>query len=399
MATKKKARSLLQRGKAAIAKQRGTRKRSTPGAPPRQIRYGVVGIGHIAQAAVLPAFAHAVENSTLVALFSGDPEKQRRLSRRYKVPVFSYEDFERGVREAGIEAVYIALPNSLHAEFTERAAKLGVHVLCEKPMATSVEECARMISACEAANVRLMIAYRLHFEPATLAAIEAVRSGRIGEARVFNSAFSFQLAKDNIRSRRALGGGVLWDIGIYCLNAARNLFRTEPIEVFAYTSSGRDARFLEVEEGGAVVLRFPGDRLASFTTSFGTVYTSSYELLGTNGRVRVENAFDYSGTIKVTIVSGGKTRHLEVGDSDQFAPELVHFSQCILTGKKPGPDGHEGLADVRVLAAIYESAQTGRSIRLEPVQKRQRPTGKQELSKPRLEDSPELVNVEEPAQG
>src|SRR6186713_2890736 len=148
--------------------------------PARPVRYAVVGLGHIAQVAVLPAFAHARRNSQLMALVSGDSTKRKALSRKYGVPhVYPYEAFEQCLNE--VDAVYIALPNSMHAEYTIRAAQAGVHVLCEKPMAVTVRECQRMIAACRHARVKLMVAYRLHFESLNLAAMEMARLGQLGE--------------------------------------------------------------------------------------------------------------------------------------------------------------------------------------------------------------------------
>src|SRR5688500_15706034 len=139
------------------------------------VRYAVVGLGHIAQVAVLPAFAHA-RNSTLAALVSDDARKRQELARRYRVEsTYGYDQFEECLEQ--VDAVYIALPNSMHAEYTIRAAQAGVHVLCEKPMAVTVEECQRMIAACRKAGVKLMIAYRLHFETLNLAAMEVARRG------------------------------------------------------------------------------------------------------------------------------------------------------------------------------------------------------------------------------
>jgi len=362
----------------------------------RQVSYAVVGLGHIAQAAVLPAFANAGENSRLGALISGDAEKQERLARKYKVRGYGYEDLERCVEETGVEAVYVALPNSMHADFVGRAAALGLHVLCEKPMAVNSAECHRMIADCDHAGVKLMIAYRLHFEEANLKAIEAVRQGLIGQPRVFDSTFSFQVAADNIRTDRKLGGGVLWDIGIYCLNAARYLFRAEPVEVSCMTAGGRDARFAETEEGASVQLRFPGDRLASFAVSFGTTATARYQLLGTEGQLQLENAYEYEEEMELKLINAkGRARVQRVEAHDQFAPELVYFSRCILENRRPEPDGHEGLADVRVIEAAYESARTGRSIRLEPVQKHRRPTAEQNLTRPPAKE-PTLVNADAP---
>ena len=202
------------------------------------VRYAVVGLGHIAQVAILPAFAHA-KNSKLVALITGDPLKARKLSKKYGTPAFHYDQFERAVHEAKIEAVFIALPNTLHRPFTERAARAGVHVLCEKPMATTEKDCRAMIAECEKANVRLMIAYRLHFAPSHLEAIALARSGKLGDLRYFSSIFGSQVRPDNIRTDPTDGGGPLRDLGVYCINAARYLFGEEPLEVRAIKLSKR----------------------------------------------------------------------------------------------------------------------------------------------------------------
>src|SRR3954468_16916058 len=176
--------------------------------PRRQIRYAVVGLGHIAQVAVLPAFANARENSVLAALVSGDAAKRETLARRYGIShTYGYEDYEDCLHGGQVDAVYIALPNSMHREYAERAADAGVHVLCEKPMAVTEDECEAMMRAAERNGVRLMVAYRLHFERANLEAIEIARSGSISEPRLFDAAFTMHVADGNIRLERRLGGG------------------------------------------------------------------------------------------------------------------------------------------------------------------------------------------------
>jgi len=194
----------------------------------------VVGLGYISQVAVLPAFANAKENSQLTAIVSGDPEKLRRLSRKYNVRrTYSYEQYTDCLESGEIDAVYIALPNHMHAAYTRSAAQLGIHVLCEKPMAMDETECEGMIAAAQSGGAKLMIAYRLHFERGNLQAVQAVNSGKIGEPRIFNSIFSQQVKAGNSRLVRDVGGGALYDMGAYCINAARYLFRAEPLEVFA----------------------------------------------------------------------------------------------------------------------------------------------------------------------
>ena len=363
-----------------------------------KIRYAVVGLGHIAQVAVLPAFAHARQNSQLTALVSDDPVKHEKLRSKYKVQhTYSYEEYDKCLSSCAIDAVYIALPNNLHRDFTVRAARAGIHVLCEKPMAVTEDDCEKMISAAEKGGVKLMIAYRLHFEKANLEAVEIARSGKLGEPRFFSSVFSMQVKEDNIRLKRELGGGTLYDIGVYCINAARSLFQAEPSEVHAFSISGKDPRFEEIDEMTGAVLRFPEGRLASFTCSFGAADVSAYELVGTEGSLRVEPAYEYVGELKHRLTVKGKTRERTFSSRDQFAPELIYFSNCIINNVDPEPSGAEGLADVRVIRALYRSAEIGGVVQLEPYIKRQRPGMEQEITRPPV-DKPELVNVQSASQ-
>ncbi len=254
------------------------------------VRYALVGLGYFGQIAVLPAFAHARRNSRLVALVSDDPVKRRRLGKKYGVELlYSYEQYGQCLASGEIDAVYIALPNHLHRDYTVPACEAGVHVLCEKPMAVTEDECGDMIRAAEYGKVRLMIGYRLHFEEANLKAVEVVKSGRLGEPRIFSSVFTMQVEDpDNIRLNPIeQGGGTLYDIGIYCINAARYLFRAEPIEVSALSANRGDRRFRNVDEMTSAVLRFPGERLAAFTSSFGASSHGSYRIVGTKGDVLV----------------------------------------------------------------------------------------------------------------
>jgi glucose-fructose oxidoreductase len=355
--------------------------------PKRQIRYAVVGLGHIAQVAMLPAFANARRNSRLEALVSGDAAKLESVSRKYGVErTYSYARYDECLK-SGIDAVYLALPNHLHCEYAVRAARAGVHVLVEKPMALTEEECERMIRAARDARVKLMVAYRLHFERANLEAGEVARSGRIGEPRVFNSTFCTPVVPGNIRVRRDAGGGVLYDIGIYCINAARALFGDEPVEVRAATAGTLD----EVEESVSALLRFPNERMASFTASFGAAKVSEYRLAGTKGDLAVEPAYDYARPLKHRLTLDGETRERRFAKRDQFAPELLYFSDCVLQNGTPEPGGDEGLADVRVIRALYRSAASGQPVRLEPFAKRTRPSLEQEIRRPPV-DKPEVIN-------
>jgi predicted dehydrogenase len=283
------------------------------------------------------------------------------------------------VSERLIDAVYIALPNHLHAEWTVRAASAGLHVLCEKPMALDENECHTMIDAARDHDVALMIAYRLHFEEANLKAMELIRTGEIGEPRFFSSVFTHQVRAGNIRTDAKKGGGALLDMGVYCVNAARYLLSDEPSEAFAFMVGGHDERSREVDETTAAVLRFPDGKLAQFTSSQGTASISSYRVSGTEGDILVEPAYEYTEPLRITLTRGDTKEHFKVAKRDQFAPELIYFSRCILEHRTPEPSGEEGLADVRVLRALIQSASEGRPVRFEPSVRVQRPAPDQEI--------------------
>jgi predicted dehydrogenase len=269
-------------------------------------------------------------------------------------------------------------------------------VLCEKPLGLSEEECERMIRVCEENDVKLMTAYRLHFEPGNLLAVETLRKGQIGEPRFFSSNFSYQVKDENIRVDREKGGGPLWDIGVYCVNATRYLFREEPTEVFAFDARGDEKRFSEVEEGISAVLKFPGEKLATFNVSFGAARSGDYTVVGTKGSICVEDAYEFTGGKRVELYVGEKLKwSKKIKEVDQVAAELTYFSDCVLEDRAPEPDGREGLADVRIIRALYRSAEERSPVSLEPFKKEERPTREQEITHPPTE-SPELIAASEP---
>ena len=360
--------------------------------PAKPVRYAVVGLGHIAQVAVLPAFAHARRNSKLVAVVSDDRTKRRELTKRYRLEhAFPYDRFEDCLNE--VDAVYIALPNSMHAEYTVRAARAGVHVLCEKPMAVTVRECQQMIAACRQARVKLMIAYRLHFETVNLAAMDLARRGELGELKFFTSSFSMTVRRGDIRTKRQYGGGTLYDIGVYCINAARNLFRAEPTEVSAVSINSGLKSLAEIDETTAATLRFGDDRVATFVTSFNAAGVGAYRIVGTKGHLHADPAYEYAEGLKYTVTIDGRKRTKQAGKRDQFAPELLYFSDCILNDTQPEPSGEEGLQDVRLVEALYESARKQRPVRIRPFQKSVRPTSRQRISRPGVK-KPALVKLQ-----
>jgi predicted dehydrogenase len=244
------------------------------------------------------------------------------------------------------------------------------------------------------AKIKLMTAYRLHFEQANLRAIQRLKDGEIGEPRIFSSVFSQQVREGDIRTQAELGGGALFDMGIYCVNAARYLFQAEPIEVSAFRVQGTDPRFTDTDEMTAAILRFPGDRIAQFTASQGAADVSEFRVIGTKGDLRLDDAFGYHGKSHEYLTIDGKTEQTTSAAHDQFAAELVYFSQCILEDREPEPSGEEGLADVQILEAIVQAASLGRKVTLTPIERDQRPNQGLEMHKPA---TPKIETVNAPS--
>lgn len=368
------------------------------GTTTQKIRYAVVGQGWFAQDAVLPAFANAADNSALAAIVSGDSAKREELSRRYGVPACDYGDYDALLSKGGIDAVYIVLPNSMHAEYTARAARAGVHVLVEKPMAATSAECEGMIAACRQAGVRLMVAYRLHLEEGNLAAVEALRSGRLGEPRVFTSTNAQQVAGGNTRLDADLAGGPLRDVGIYCINAARYLFREDPVEVTALATRSADPRFREVPEVVSALMGFPGGKQAAFVCGFGEAKASEYQVLGTRGSLRLDPAYSFDADLELAVTVGEETERTTYRRRDQVGAEIVYFSDCIRLNREPEPSGLEGLADLRIIEAIEESVKSGRAVPLGAFPPKPRPDPGQEIHLP-PPSKPGLVHAAHPSEG
>jgi predicted dehydrogenase len=366
--------------------------------PKKKIRYAVVGLGHIAQSAVIPAFKNARKNSKLVAIVSGDKDKLKKIGDKYKIEKrYLYSEFETCLRNGEVDAVYIATPNSYHRNIMETAAKYGVHVLCEKPVAVTTEDCLSMINEAEKHNIQFMVAYRLHFEAANLEAIKIAQSKKLGDLKIFNSVFTMQVKDhNNIRLDEAeKGGGPLYDIGIYCINAARYLFKSEPTEVFAMTASSKDSRFKKVDEIVSCVMKFPEGRTATFSLSFGAFPSSDYDLIGSKGRIRLEKAYEYSTTMSLKTYEDRKVITKKYPKRDQFAPELIYFSDCIQKKKKPEPSGEEGLADIKIIEALLLSIDLGSPIKLDEINKKTRPNESQKITRPSFA-RPKLFNVVSP---
>jgi len=327
----------------------------------KKVRYAVVGTGWISQIAFMPGLAQT-GNSEITAIVSGSPANAAKLAEFYGIKnIYSYDRYDEMLKSGLVDAVYIALPNSMHADYAIRAAKAGIHALVEKPLAIDAAECEAMIRAADQAGVYLMTAYRLHTEPGTLEAIDIIRRGEIGEPRLFSSVFSFPVGAGNHRLKAAHWGGPLQDIGVYCVNAVRHLFGSEPTEaIAAIASAPGDPRFAEVEEMVSATLRFPGGRLGQFLVSFGGDDLDQYRVIGTKGQIEVSPGYRFDRAIKLKLTRGGETVERTFPQYDQFSGQSAYFSDCILKGVRPEPDGGDGLADVVVMRAIEEAAKTGR---------------------------------------
>jgi predicted dehydrogenase len=362
-----------------------------------RVRYAVVGLGWISQAAFMPGVEHT-GNSEMVALVTGHEEKAKKLGERYGISkLYSYDEFDVLLASGEIDAVYLALPNFEHVDYAVRTLETGIHLLLEKPMAVSVEECERIIAASERTGAKLMVAYRLHHEPGTLEALRVVRDGELGAIRMFSSVFSQQVAASNHRAKHGYWAGPVPDMGPYPLNAVRNLFGAEPIEVFA-TGVCTDPERFNFDDTVSVVLKFEGNRVAQFCLSYNGGDVDEYRIVGDKGDLRSEPAYQVGSAVKHIKTVARSTREKTFSKTDHFGGELKYFSDCVLNDRKPEADGQEGLLDVRVLVAIEESLKSGVARRLTPVHRSRRPVGEQ-VETLRAVKEPELVGAKKPSEG
>ena len=340
--------------------------------PSERVGFAVVGLGRLALEELLPAFGEC-KKARLAALVSGDAGKAGTVARQYGVPessVYNYQSYERLRDNPEVQVIYIVLPNSMHAEYTIRAAQAGKHILCEKPMATSVKECEEMIAACRKADRKLMIAYRIQYEPYNRMAQKMVREKRFGQVKMIDAVNSQRQGDPNQwRLKRALaGGGSLPDIGLYCLNTARFLTGEEPAEVFAsiQTPAG-DPRFREVEDLVSWQMRFPSGIISNNLTSYDAHNSKRYRVHATEGWFGLDPAFSYSGLQMETARAEGKVERIErprIPAKNQFALEMDHMAERVKSNEQPYTPGEEGLQDQRIMQAIYESAREGKPVKL-----------------------------------
>jgi predicted dehydrogenase len=333
----------------------------------QRVGYAVVGLGSISQQAVLPAFRHS-RKSKLVAVVSGDERKARRLARQFGASdYYTYDDYALCLSHPKVEAVFIATHNLGHVEYTLRAAQAGRHVLCEKPMAPTAQDCRRMIETCRASNVRLMIAYRKYFEPASLALKKLVTSRKLGRLKAIHSGFLIYFVPGGKNphwhyDRYRAGGGSLVDVGVYCINTVRWLTGLEPTEATAHAWTVDPERFSQVEESVAFQLKFPGGLVMQATSSFGAAQSSFLQVHGEKGWAALNPAYAYDEERRLFGKINGKWFEKKWKIMDEFALELDYFADCIRRRREPEPNGVQGLRDVAVMQAIYQAAREGRSV-------------------------------------
>ncbi len=304
-----------------------------------------------------------------MALVSGHPEKANKLALRYGVDpknIYNYQNYDTIRDNPAVDIIYVVLPNGMHAEYTIRGFEAGKHVLSEKPMANTPAECQSMIDAGRKADRKLMVAYRCRYEPVNREAIRMARSGELGPTQVILADHGFNMGDPKQwRLNKALaGGGSMMDIGIYSLQAARYLTGEEPTEINAmiFNSPG-DVRFKEVEETINFQLRFPSGVQANCTSSYGYAGQNHYRVVGTEGWFELEPATSYTG-LRMRIRRGQELEEPDLAERNHFALEMDHMSGCVMDNKEPLTPGEEGLRDLTIMAAIYEAARTGKTVKM-----------------------------------
>ena len=344
-----------------------------PLAPDRRVGFAIVGLGRLALEEILPAFGESTQ-ARPVALVSGSPEKMATVARQYGIApeaCYSYADFDKLRDNAAVQAVYIVLPNGMHREYVERAAAAGKHVLCEKPMAVNSAEARSMVAACDKAGVKLMIAYRIQYQPHNLRLRKFVQDrtfGRLVGYTAVNVQTTHPTAAQQWRHKKALaGGGALPDIGLYCLNTARFVTGQEPVEVYAHMySPPGDDRYAEVEETVDFTLRFASGLVVHNLCSYGAREDKWQRLELETASIDMPSAYEYKGQRLLVGRRDGDHKvqeELTLPAENQFAAEIDHFAECVAKNLRPRTPGEEGMRDQVLMEAIYRSAASGRPVR------------------------------------
>ncbi len=367
----------------------------------KKVRYAIVGLGDIAQEDMMPGVEHT-GNSVITALVTSDAAKAEELGKKYKVEAtYTYEQFAEALGSGSFDAIYLATPNWRHAEFIVPALQAGIHVLTEKPMEVSTAKCQEILDAARTSSAKLMVAYRLHLEPATLDTIAKVRSGKIGEVHTFASNFAQPLDPGNHRAHAGKLAGPVLDMGPYPVNAARYIFSDEPTEVVSavgvnHPETGFDQNFPDTV---AVTLRFPKNRLAQFNLSYFGGPVNSFVAIGPKGSIMLDPSYMFGKPLEQTLALGDDKDKTSFKNTDHFGGEMKYFSDCILNNTEVEPDGEEGFADVRVLEGIQQALESGKSVTLPPFTRSKRINTDTQVVKLGAVSTPELVDARNPAKG
>jgi predicted dehydrogenase len=332
--------------------------------PERKLGFALVGLGSLSTHQIAPAL-QKTKFCRLAGIVTGTPAKAEKWSAEYNIPqknIYNYDTMEQLADNPDIDVVYVVTPNALHAEHTIKAAKAGKHVLCEKPMEVSPEKCQQMIDACKKAGRQLAIGYRLHFEPNNLECVRLAREKVFGDLKLIQADFGFRIGDPTQwRLNRALaGGGPLMDVGIYALQATRYITGEEPALVTAVETTNDHVKFNSVEESIAWQMKFPSGVIASCDSTYNFGGLNRYQAFAEKGWFELSPAYGYGGIQGKR--SDGET--INFSAIDQFAAEMDNFAQCILNDQPTKVPGEEGLRDLKILMAIYESARTGKAVNL-----------------------------------
>jgi predicted dehydrogenase len=335
-----------------------------PAAPAKPIGFAAIGLGTISD--IFSRACAKSQSAKITAVVTGHPEtKGKHYAATYRFPessIYTYETFDRIRDNPAVDAVYVGLPNSMYREYTVRAAQAGKHVLCEKPMAISSAECSEMIAACRKASVKLMIGYRVHYEPTHLEAQRILQSGALGDLEAFEGAFGFDARPNQWRlTRHYGGGGPLMDVGIYPLNETRWLTAEEPT-AFTAVAATRDhttGRFADIEQTLNWTMKFPSGIIAAFGCTYGADMPGYLRIHGSKGSIELTNAYAYTN-VHLNGIGGGIRASLTTpgDDTAHFVLEAEHFANCIRTNTEPRTPGEEGLKDLVAMEAIYKAAGT-----------------------------------------
>lgn len=328
------------------------------------LRFAVIGIGWFTRERALPALVDSDLCEPTVTV-SSTTEKAERVAAEYAGVErgVSYEEFHDGAALNEYDAVYVCTPNALHLPYVETAAEFGKAVLCEKPMERDAERSHKLIDICDDAGVPLMIAYRMHTEPAVRRMRELVNAGLIGDpVEVYGSMNQRLLARVNPNSdqwrldEELAGGGALFDIGLYPLNTTRFVLGEDPVAVSGRTRSTHDV-FDEVDESVACTVEFPGEVYATCAASHNARQSSTLRITGTEGQVAVEPAFFQDQQRALHISRGDGRLSVDLETVDQMHEEFSYFADRVRSGEEILPDGEHGLVDVETMEAVYEAAE------------------------------------------